>query len=299
MMKITRVALATLHNVYYGVDMELYLEYVIIDNLVMDYIILRLIELTIGTKLRKFNKVVVCLLGAGFAVFMPYIMKWSVLLFIYKIISSIVLVLCIKKHHKLRNFLTYYLLFFTYTFLVGGTVLGIINLLNIKYTMSSVIMYSFDFPMGLIGLVFIVVINIISRTIRVIRSKLVKSCYMYAIKIHQCGKCYNINGYLDTGNNVTLDNKGVIIISISLFLRIYKNIDLTQVLNHKVEGLNLNSPVYITIGGIGDNDKYLSFVLDEMVIMGKVHKSARVAVAMKNFGDYDCILHRDYLKEGA
>jgi hypothetical protein len=53
---------------------------------------------------------------------------------------------------------------------------------------------------------------------------------------------------------------------------------------------------YIDISGIGETEKYLSFEINSIELGGKEYRNQRIAVAYKNFGDYDCILYKDFVK---
>lgn len=276
--------------------MELYIEYVILDNWVIDYMILKLLETTIGNKIAKKNKIFVCVLGVFFATFMPFLYKFQLVVGMYKILVSIILVMCIKKYNKLKDFATYYFLFIAYTFLIGGVILGVISLLGIKYTMSNVIIFNFNFPIGVFLLIILFVLKLIKMTLNIIKSKLRKAGFMYEIMLQDNGKEVLCCGFFDSGNNVVVNGKGVSIISINLFLKLYGNMDLHKVLTRKIEEGVLKNIEYINISGIGEGDKYLSFQIDMMSIGGCEYNNPRIAVAMKNFGDYDCILHKDFVK---
>ena len=280
--------------------MEIYIEYVILDNLVMNYIILRLIDVTIGVNVGRINKLLVCCLGTIFSIFLPYLYFNKFLLFGYRFCVSIILVLMIKKFKKIKNFLVYYCLFLAYTFLTGGACFGLINLLGIDYNSSNLIMNSFDFPMGVFALILLIVIKIIFKVVNLIKVKLGVSRYYYNITLIDGESVAKSIGFYDSGNNVVFQDNGVNIISINLFLKLYKNIDITDIMLKNImlkknEIESLRGISYINISGIGSNEKYLSFVIDNIIVNGCSYKSPRLAVAMKNFNNYDCILHKQYI----
>lgn len=276
--------------------MELYIEYVLMDNIIMNYIILKLLDITLGVKIRKVNKALVCGFGAIFSIFLPYLYFSKIILLGYRILVSITLVLLIKKFKKFKNYLTYYALFMAYTFLIGGVCYGVINLLGIEYTSTNLIMNSFEFPFGLLVLILMLAIKLICSVIKVIKKKLRSANYMYDITLIDSDRMVSTVGFFDTGNNVVFKDNGVNIISIGLFMELYKDIDLTEVMLKKNNIRNLKNINYIDISGIGSGEKYLSFEIDEMRVAGIKYLGARIAVAMKNFGDYDCILHRQFVK---
>ena len=276
--------------------MALYIEYVIIDNYVIDYILLKFIESTFGYIINKFNKHLTCVLGVILAIFLPFLYSNKLLLLCYRILVSLILVLCIKKYKKFKEFVTYYLMFVTYTFLIGGVVLGIIQMLGIEYSMSGLFMYNFEFPVGLLALILLIIFRVIFVLLKVIKIKLKHSNYIYKIKLCDGKNTIDSYAFWDSGNNVKFNESGVSIVSINLFLKMYKDIDLNKVISRTISNEELRNVEYIYISGIGEGDKYLSFEIDSIVVGKKVFINQRIAVAMKNFGEYDCILHKDFVK---
>lgn len=280
-----------LHNSVEGGLMEIYIEYLIVDNLVVDSFILKLIELTNGFKIAKKNKFLVMFFGVIIALVMPYFYSYQVFLWIYRLVTSIILVLMIKKYKKLNDFISYYILFITYTFLIGGLCYGLINLLNIKHSATTLLLYNFEFPIGIFGIIFYIGLCFLKFVINLIKNKLKVTELKYEILLENNGKKIRAIGFFDTGNSLTIDNKGIIIISINTFLRLCDDMDLK---NFEDLGMCKNSR-YIEVKGIGGAEKCFSFEVDKVVINNVTYENFRVIVAKKNFKDFDCILHRDFV----
>lgn len=278
--------------------MAIYIEYVIIDNVVMDYIIISFMELTLGRKFGRWNKVLLLILASISALVLPVLIEYKLLAFLYKIITSIILTLCIQRYKKLKQFLLNYLMFFAYTAFVGGVCLALIQLLGIEYTMSSVVMYNFDFPVGVFGLLLLFVVRIMNKVIRVSKDKIRQCNCMHKIKLVDMGNCVQGYGFLDTGNNIKYNGGGVSIISIDLFLKLYKNIKIQDVLMCKTDNLNLKGCECIYIRGIGNMEKYLSFVLDYIEVDNIRIDNPRLAITLKSFSEYDVILSNEFLRSG-
>lgn len=281
--------------IVFGGNMSVYIEYVLIDNIVMDYIILRLIELTVGIKFNRLNKVFVCIIGSLFALFMPIILDYKIILLLYKILSSIIMVLCIKKYKKLKSFFVYYLMFFAYTFFVGGVCLGVIQLLGIEYTMSSVVMYEFEFPFGVFGVIIVVILRVMGRVVGAVKSKINSGNFVRNIRLSEGDESVQTYALVDTGNKVNYNGKGVSIISINAFLKLFKGVDIASVLSGRIDGDKVRSLEYINIGGIGVSQKYLSFIIDYIEIDGKRYNSPRLALSWKDIGEYDVVLHSEFM----
>lgn len=278
--------------------MILYIEYVILDNLVMDYIILKFLEINFKEKIRKRNKFLVCIFGVVTAIFLPFIMKYQLLFFLYKILTACLMVLFIKKYKKIKNYILYLTSFIAYTFLTGGMCFGLINLLGINYTMSGVLIYNFEFPVSLFILIFSLLLWILKLSIIIFKKKLKVSNYLYNIMLFDGDKKIDAIGFFDSGNKVTFEGKGVNIISLNLFLRLYKDFPLEklylkQKINYKLKNLN-----YINIRGLSAKEKYLSFTIDKVIVESHIFENVMLAVALRNFDNFDCILHSNLIGGG-
>jgi hypothetical protein len=127
-----------------------------------------------------------------------------------------------------------------------------------------------------------------------LRKQLKISNYLYNIKLvdgenEACGV-----GFLDSGNNIEVDG-GVNIISLNMFLKLHKEISIDKFLLKKVPNNYLKDSKYITITGLAGGEKYLSFVVDMMFIESTMVENVRVAVALKNFEKFDCVLHKSFV----
>ena len=78
--------------------MTLYIEYVILDNLVVDYMLFKLISITTKFKLYKKNLFFACLIGVLSAVFLPYVLQYNYLSVIYRLLSACLMVLVLAKY---------------------------------------------------------------------------------------------------------------------------------------------------------------------------------------------------------
>lgn len=271
--------------------MTLYIEYVILDNLVMDYIILKFLEVSFKEKIRKRNKCLVCVFGVISAIFLPFIRGYQILLFLYKIITLCIMVLFIKKYKKIKNYFLYLAGFISYTFLIGGVCLGLINLLGIQYAMSGILLYNFEFPVSLFILMFSVLLWFVRYIIIAFKKRLKASNYLYNITLFDGGRTIDAVGFFDSGNKVTFDGNGVNIISLNLFLRLYKDFPLERLYLKQNIDYDLKNLNYIDIGGLSAKEKYLSFTIDKVIVEKNIFENVTIAVALKNFDNFDCILH--------
>jgi stage II sporulation protein GA (sporulation sigma-E factor processing peptidase) len=133
--------------------MQIYLEYVLIDNLVINGFILLLTKELLKLQVKKINIFLASLVGAVFALFVPLVVLPPILLLIAKICVGLCIVSILKKYKNSLEFITSFLTFLTLTFVMGGVCFAILNLLNAQVTNSGVLIYQNEIPLGIILLV--------------------------------------------------------------------------------------------------------------------------------------------------
>lgn len=278
--------------------MELYIEYVIIDNLCIDYFLLKLLGVSFKEKFSKWAYACSLTVGVLGAVALPFLWGFRVLSFFYKVMLCLLMVLLIKKPRTFKMYCKYVFVFVGYTFLLGGTIVAVLNALQIEYTISGVMCYSLELPMGVLLGVLVLALLLIKKIVLSIASGLKNGKFFVDIVIRDGGNEVGARGYLDSGNLVEVDGNLVSIISLDTFLKLHKEIGLARMLYGKIDSEKLRSIKYIKIGGVASGQEYLSFVVDNLAIGDSEYKDQRVAVAYKNFGEFDCILSSGYIGVG-
>lgn len=275
--------------------MVFYIEFVVLDNIVMDYLIFYLMGFTCKYKFKKIRLFIACILGVLCAFFMPYLISLRWLLIMYKIVFSIVIVLSLRQYKKLKTFVFYLGIFWLYTFVLGGVILGMLNLFSINYSLNGVFMYNFELPISILLILAVVMVWLLKNVIKAIRVQLQTSNYMYKIKLIDGDNSVVATGFLDSGNNVQKGSSGVNIISFEVFQKLHKEISIDKIIMRKVDKNCLKDLSYINISGLSGNDKFLSFTIDKMIIENKVFENVVVAVMLKEFENFDCILSNNYV----
>ena len=81
--------------------MQIYIEYFLIDNIIINLIVLYLVGFTTKVKLNKILMLLVSILGAIFSVIYSQLNLINIFDFIYKILIGIVMILSLKKYKSL------------------------------------------------------------------------------------------------------------------------------------------------------------------------------------------------------
>lgn len=271
--------------------MVLYIEYVIVDNFVIDYILLKLLGITFKDNLKNKNIILSCILGTISAVCLPLLMRYEILLFVYKVLTACVMILVLKKYRSYRQYFLYLLVLFTYTFLFGGVAIAIFNIFNIPYTVNGLLLYNYEFPISAFILIFGAGSWLFKKIIQALGQQLKLNNYLCKIKLVDNGKVIECTGFYDSGNNISREGNAVNIISIDMFFMLHDDYPMEKLLFRNMDKALLKNPSYIDVSSLSTSTKYLSFTIDKMIINDQEYENVVLAVAMKNFQNFDCIIN--------
>lgn len=283
--------------------MEVYIEYVIFDNFVMNYLILFFTKFTVKSKIRKLNMIVSTLFGVVSAVLMPLITINFLLLIPIKLCVGVIMVLILKKYENFRQFAIHFLLFITYTFVFGGFCYAIINLFNMSTTASGIMICGFEMPMGLIMILMAFYVYFLSKIIAYTRHHNENSSLYFDVTIKNDNKNYYLRGFVDSGNKLydTESNKPIVVISFKTFCRLFSKAPIENYFLNKPEKLGLTDAHYINVDNVVGGGKMLVFKVDEIKIQHdkliKKNNDYLVGISNKNFSsDFECLLHSEVLR---
>lgn len=275
--------------------MILYIEYVILDNMVVNYLLLSLIGITTKCKLNRFRKFLSSAIGTLFAIFLPYILKIKWLILIYKLLCSLLMVLFIKKYKTIRNYFWCLGLLFFYTFLFGGFLIATLSLLGVEYNMTGILLYNFEIPISVFLIVLYIIYLIIKKTIFVFSKQLKANNFIREITLIDNNEKVEGVGYFDSGNMICKSGHAVNIISSELFFKLYRDYPIDKLLLNSIDNNVLKDASYIEINSLSKGQKYLSFRIDKLVIESTEYDNVYMAVAFKKFENFDCILNSKFV----
>ena len=230
-----------------------YVEYVLIDNFIIDYLLLKGTFLITTTKTTKLRLILCSALGSLFALIYPLLVKLNSIIVVVKILFGCFMVLICAKEQTPKQYFASVIVFFCFTFLMGGIILGVGNLLNInfanEYCVALVFLPAYFIFKGIIGLVkyFYVQKDITSVN--------------YQIELYLGEICVVSHGFLDTGNLVYDELSPVIICDKKFAKKFFAS------------GNKLPKIKNITIQTVNGISQKPSFKLDKVVIYNKNKKN--------------------------
>lgn len=283
--------------------MEVYIEFVVLDNLIINYILLNLINITLKLNAKKSLMLISSLIGMVVAIFLPLITINGVLLFFIKIVLGLVMVAIIKKPKSINQYLLSFALFLTYTFILGGMCFGVMFMLNIKTTFSGVVLYNFEIPVSLFILLGLIYLKLMLKLIKSVKHKFTFNNFYYDVKVINNNVSLYLNGFLDSGNQIECDGTGVMVINYASFLKLYPNIDYQKIIVGNLKNCGLKNARFINVGSAANSGKMLIFNVDELEVItnNKTVKliNAKLGLSKARFNsDYDCLLSPVAIKQG-
>ena len=188
--------------------MTVYIEYVIIDNFVIDYMLLKATFAITGSNCSKTWLFLCAIIGAGFALLIPLMNFNSILVTLIKIVFGLLLVVIAGRYKSVKEYYINFLIFILLTFAVGGSVIGIYSMLGIDYS-SEVSIAVMVLPVYVLIKIIVLVIKFIYK-----RKNVMTGVFETEITVENVTK--KCKGFLDTGNGLYDGDSPVIVCGIKL-----------------------------------------------------------------------------------
>lgn len=285
--------------------MQIYIEYVVLDNLIIDFLILYLVGMTTKSKFGKWNWVLALLQGISYAIITPFLTFNTYVVLLLKFLFSLLIVLSLKKYCNFKEFAVHYLLFITFTFVFGGLCYALLLALDIPYNANGLILNGYVLPISvLLLLAFIYVILLVKFIAYYHKQKHIRQ-YYYDVVLTIGGKDYFVRGFLDSGNMLydeTLASP-VVVLALRSFCKIFKKFPFEKFVLDNVEACDLKNAHYIKVKSVDSMKNMLVFTADKITIRTMNTQIERQNVSLgisgKNFGgQFECLLHSDLMGEG-
>ena len=267
--------------------MEVYVEYVIIDNLIIDYLLLKLSTKTAKVRTSFFRLFISSLIGTLVAVIMPLFTFSNATKILIKVLLSFVMCFISAKTDCLKTHLFNLLFFVLYTFLLGGAIIALFYFAGVEYTVYFTLNYNSFMPIGITVLLSYLFYTLTSKVIR--RVFLIRNIQPFFRKcvVIIGGKKFVVKGYIDSGNSLFEKKYNLPVIVAS------KNLS-TKLFSGDIKVKNQGAINYQTAGGEGVMDLY---VIDKLLIYNGATvssiKSVLLGKSEQNFygGECDLLLH--------
>ncbi len=273
--------------------MEVYIEYVIIDNLVIDTLILLCVRSTLKLKAKWYRVGLSAVLGTAVAVVMPLLHISNLLAVPIKLALGLVMVLVLAKYNRVRDYIFAFLLFVGYTILLVGACLVTLLVFGTDLELLAAGGYDIALPLGIIFAIVVIYVFIIAMVAKYLSRRRTISPFLR--KVVLCLSIYHLelDAFIDTGNKLVDKTSGmpVIILSFDALLKHFDKAELEKLMLNGGKGCEVFKGVhktpYSTISGEAQN--MTLFEADKLVIKGADGEYTTnkfiVGVTYKKFND--------------
>ena len=136
-----------------------------------------------------------------------------------------------------KQFLFNFILLFIYTYAFGGAVT---SLASRTYVTNFGVLFNTKINLNIICLIIFIITYLFQLILKNIKFKIKTNNLIYKIKIFKNNRFINLNAYLDTGNFLNINGKGVIIIDVNSYLKL-TNTNLIDFYLSKSEHINTST----------------------------------------------------------
>ena len=182
--------------------MQVYIEYAILDNLVIDYLLLKVTFALTGKPINRKRLFLCTFLGTTGAVLLPLVKAKGVIQIIIKIMILILITLLADKNWHLKGYLYFSGVFLGLTFLAGGGIYAITS--AVKVNPSS------EISIALMIIPVYILLRGILRVVKIIYRRREIIINQYKTAIYVGDKRVLCVGFFDTGNSAYYKDKPVI-----------------------------------------------------------------------------------------
>ena len=283
--------------------MEIYIEYVLLDNLVIDALISVLTLKALRLSVKKWRITVAAAFGTAAAFLLPLIHIHAVFLFTVRMVVGAAMAFLIYNHKSFKRYLICFVVFMLLTFALGGACLGVLFLTGADITNAATLNYQSGVPIGLVALTVAVTVFFIRQLCLFLNKSKDISGYLRQAELFINGDSVKFDAFIDTGNQLYDAQSGlpVIIVESTILMRLLKN-TLPNILNVNAKEKpksSLKNGHYIEYSTLnGRNTKLLVFKPDKLLIYFKGQANIIYDVMVGVYNDkfdkpvkYSALLH--------
>ena len=290
--------------------MVIYVEYALIDNLIINSLLLNLTNKFLKLESRKLLIFLSALIGTIVALITPMLPQFFS--YISKLLLAIIMPLIINRIKSLKKTISSIIVFLFLTMLFMGFCIFICYTFNIEFITDSNGNLVYNFPIGLSVFLCCFAYYIIKNLIKLFYNKKHINNFTYDVILFNNNIVYKTKAFLDSGNFLcdTQLNKPICLINLTVFNNLYPNVNLSSLLLKKIDALPVKNAKYLNVNSIGKNKEILVFEIEKMKILLKNNKNNEkneqiltfnnilLGLTLKNFANNlnaDCILNYEYM----
>lgn len=263
--------------------MYIYAEYLIMENVIINYIILYVTKKITRTETSKSRLLIAALIGSVYTLVMFFPSLNFMTKFTVKVAISVLIIIFAFNPEKFSNFIRLLSTFYVTAFVFAGATFALFYVMNTNFSVYNGVFYIKDFPIRFLILGITLSFILIKYVFNYLQIKLGKTDVLTNVIINLNNKQANIVALVDTGNSLKepISQRPVIIVEFfaikdllpekvqNLFLE-NEDLDLDEITDIMIESVDEIKLRVIPFKAIGtENGILLGFKPDEILIMNE------------------------------
>ena len=180
--------------------MTIYIDVVLVENLIMNYIILLATGIIMKIKIKHLRLIISSLIGAIYTI-LTYVITIQIYSnFLLKFILSMMIIYVAYNPPNVKKMWKYLIVFYLTSFVFGGAAFALIYIVKPQDILMKNGLFLGTYPLKNVVLAGIVGFISITTTFKIVKNKITKKDIYKEIKIEMDGKQIQLNAMLDTGN---------------------------------------------------------------------------------------------------
>lgn len=210
--------------------MTIYIDVILVENLMMNYIILLATGIVAKVKIKQFRLILASLIGAIYTIISYMKILNLQFSFVFKIILSIIIVYAAYNPQRMSKMWKILLIFYLVSFVFGGVAFSLIYIVKPQEVLMKNGMFLGTYPLKTIILGAVIAFLIIIATFKIVKNKISKKDVIYDIEVMIDDKKITTRALIDTGNMLKepITNTPVIVIEKALLYECLPK----EILNH-------------------------------------------------------------------
>ena len=189
--------------------MTVYIEYVFLSNFIFNFLLLYSVVKILKIKYRKLRLFFADLSGTAIAIVIPLFAVGHVLSVLIKLALSLLIVLILARYKSKKQFLAALLLFWGLTFALGGVLFGIYFIFGADFSLQQDLSIVSNSPLPLFVGGILCFVFLTKNLVAYISGKKASSKFIYNAVLMLDGVRYELQGFLDSGNQLADDASGL------------------------------------------------------------------------------------------
>ena len=270
-------------HLYNGV-VQVYIEYVIIDNLCVDFVLLYLVAKILNVKPKWYKYILSCFIGTLFAIVIPlFAMPIYISIPLKLLVGFVLSTLLLLGQPFFVKFIGFVFLM-VFTFSLGGMTMALIYLFTKNVSSTFLISYGGGLPIGLLVLASFLIMQFVLYLSKYVKERRIIAPFLQDIKVKINGNIVKLSGFMDSGNRLEDDISGLPVIVVSKY-SLQKKLpsEFKTYFNTGQMPKQLNAH-YIDAETTSGKSKMLIFS-PESVYIGNIKKKALIGLSSQNFSE--------------